>query len=820
MPELPSGTVTFLFSDIEGSTNLLRDLGDSYADALAGHRDVFRSAFAEHGGVEVDTQGDAFLSAFARASDAVAAAAEIQSRLAPGPIHVRIGVHTGEPQLTDEGYVGLDVHRGARVCAAGHGGQVLLSQTTRDLVEVGVTDLGEHRLKDLLEPQRLFQLGTDEFPPLKTLNWTNLPVQATPLIGRERELAEAGALLREQRLLTVVGPPGSGKTRLALQLAADAADEFENVWWVGLQEIHDAELVEPTIAQTVGAKADLAGYLRDRRALLLLDNVEQVLDCAPRLAELLAGASHLKLLTTSREPLRLTLEQQYPVPPLPEDDAVSLFGERARAVRPGFDANGEVNEICRRLDGLPLAIELAAARVKLLAPDILLERLEQRLALLTGGARDLPERQQTLRATIEWSYELLDPPEQELIARLSVFAGGWSLEAAEAVCEAGLETLASLVDKSLVREREGRFSMLETIREYASERLAEQDSAEATRRRHVAYFTESAEQLSGEPIYDLKRESADWFVSEHDNLRTALDWLHEQPEPEQELRLAAACHKFWYQFGLWTEGRQRLEAALTRADEVDDELRAGAMLLVAQFLWHQGDYERSKMLAEETIALDEKLGVTGPRRAHAEITLAICEEKLGNGERSGEIYEAALSRARAGGDDVSVATILNNIGNNALATGDLVSARTHIEESVEMNRRLGQEISRANNLIDLGFIALAESRLEAAATVLRESLAIIRVERVANSLVWVVEALAALALARGDAVSAARLLAATTRPREELGIASDFYTIGEKTRGRTLEGAREQLGDGAFAVAWEEGEQLSLEDAGEAASRI
>jgi predicted ATPase len=618
----------------------------------------------------------------------------------------------------------------------------------------------------------------------------------------------------------VVGPPGSGKTRLALQVAADAADDFDNVWWVGLQEIQEVELVEPTIARTVGAKADLAGYLRDRRALLLLDNVEQVLDCAPRLAELLAESNNLKLLTTSREPLRLTLEQQYPVPPLPEDDAVSLFGERARAVRPGFAANGAVTEICRRLDGLPLAIELAAARVKLLPPEVLLDRLGQRLALLTGGARDLPERQQTLRATIEWSYELLEPPEQELIARFAAFAGGWSLEAAEAVCEAELETLASLVDKSLVREQEGRFSMLETIREYALERLEERDAGEATRRRHAGYFVESAEEQSGEPMYDLERESVDWFVSEQDNLRAALDWLHEQPEPEPELRLAAACNKFWFQSGLWMEGRQRLEAALTRADDVGDELRARGKLLLSQFLWHQGDYARAKVLAEETIVLNQKLGVTGPRGAHAEITLAICEDQLGNRERSLEIYEAALSRARAGGDDISVATILNNVGNIAIDERNLESARAHIEESAEMHRRLGRQIALAGNLIDLGFIALAEGRPEAAAIALRESLAISRGERSADALLWVVEALAALALARGDAVAAARLLAATTQPRVELGIASDYYTIGQEMRERTLLVAREQLGEEAFAAAWEEGEKLSLEDAGEAASRI
>jgi predicted ATPase/class 3 adenylate cyclase len=572
MPELPSGTVTFLFSDIEGSTNLLRELGDGYAQALAEHRDVFRTAFEEHGGLEVDTQGDAFFAAFVRASDAVAAAAAIQSRLATGPIRVRIGVHTGEPQLTDEGYVGLDVHRGARVCAAGHGGQVLLSQTTRDLVDVQAQDLGEHRLKDLLEPQRLYQLGTEEFPPLKTLDSTNLPVQATPFVGRERELAEAGALLREQRFLTVVGPPGSGKTRLALQLAADAADDFEHVWWVGLQEVHDPELVEPTIAQAVGARADLAGHLRDRRALLLVDNVEQVLGCAPLLAELVAGRaasrSCLKILTTSREPLRLTVEQQYPVPPLPDADAVSLFHERARAVRPDFAANGSVTEICRRLDGLPLAIELAAARVKLLAPDALLERLGRALPLLTGGARDLPERQRTLRATIEWSYDLLEPHEQALVASLSVFAGGWTLDAAEAVCDCDLDTLGSLVDKNLVREREGRFSMLETIREYARERLAEQDPAEEIRRQHAAYFLTGAEERAGGRWSLLEPQDVDWFTAELDNLRAALDWLRDQPDHEPELRLAVACNKFWFQYGYWTEGRQRLAAILGRAGEV------------------------------------------------------------------------------------------------------------------------------------------------------------------------------------------------------------------------------------------------------------
>jgi len=818
--ELPSGTVTFLFSDIEGSTKLLHELGDGYAEALAAHRDVLRTTFAEHTGAEVDTQGDAFFAAFARASDAVAAAGEIQSRLAPGPIRVRIGLHTGEPQITDEGYVGLDVHRGARVCAAGHGGQVLLSQTTNDLVDVEVSDLGEHRLKDLLEPQRLFQLGTEEFPPLKTLDWTNLPVQATPLIGRERELTEAGALLREKRLVTVIGPPGAGKTRLALQLAAEAADEFDNVWWVGLQEIRDVQLVEPTIAQTVGARGDLAGYLRDRSALLLLDNVEQLLDYAPRLAELLAASSGLTLLTTSREPMRLTLEQQYPVPPLPEGDAVSLFRERARAVRPDFAANGAVAEICRRLDGLPLAIELAAALVRLLPPNELLARLEQRMALLTGGARDLPERQKTLRATIEWSYELLDLQEKELMARLSVFAGGWSLDAAEAVCDAELETLASLVDKSLVREREGRFSMLETIREFGLERLAEHDSREEARRRHAAYFLASAEERAGEEFVDLPRDSVDWFAAEQDNLRAAFDWFHDQPDPEPELRFAIACGRFWFHYGNWNEARRRLEIALSRAAEAqtDAELRVRATLRASVLSWHQGDYVAGKTLVEEARAIHTQHKLPG--YLPGSISLAVSEWKLGNRERAMELFESALSEARAEGDDIALAITLNNLGNSTLAERDFVSARRYIEEAAALHRRLGQQRRLGNDLVDLGFIALAENRGEAAETSLRESVLLLLTERSMDVLLWAVEGLATLSLDRGDAAQAVRLLAATTRPRAEIGIAPGYYPIGEEMRERTLQRAREQLGDAAFNAAWEEGLELSLEEAGESASRI
>ena len=640
-------------------------------------------------------------------------------------------------------------------------------------------------------------------------------MQATPLVGREHELADAIALLKDQRLLTLVGPPGTGKTRLALQLAAEVADDFEHVWWVALDQIHDAQLVESTIAQSIGARDDLEGYLRNRRGLLLLDNVEQVLDCGPRLAELVTAASNLKLVATSREPLRLTLEQQYPVPPLPEDDAMALFGERARAVRPGFAANGAVAEICRRLDGLPLAIELAAARIKILPPDALLARLEQRLPLLTGGARDTPERQQTLRAAIAWSYDLLEGQEQRKLARLSVFAGGCTLEAADGVCECDLETLASLVDKSLVRERDGRFSMLETIREFARERLTELEPDGVSLRRHAEYFLEQAQVHDDSHVDDMSLEEFEWFVREHDNLRAALDWWHEQESAEPELRLINACWEFWERGGHWTEGRLRVQVALERAGEVPAAVRAGAERRLSDVVARQGDYALGKELAESAIRLFEASGTEPDELRHAYITLAINEHKLGNIARGREIYDAV----RANADERSLATILGNLGNIALEEHDYAAARAYLEEAAATNRRLAHQNPLANNLIDLGFIALSEARLDGAAPLLQESLAICRTERLGDLLPWAVEGVAALALGRGASSEAVRLLAATTSTREELAMSADFYPIAEETRERTLEQARAQLSESAFAAAWVEGEALSLEEAAELATR-
>ena len=477
--------MTFLFTDIEGSTRLLRQLGpERYAEALADHRRVLRDAFVAEGGVEVDTQGDAFFVAFPTAAGAAASARVGQRALASGPITVRMGLHTGTPTVAAEGYVGIDVHRGARVAALAHGGQVIVSASTAALLEdEPLRDLGPHRLKDFDAPARLFQLGVAEFPPLRTPGAVDLPTPATHFLGRERELFEAASLWldREPRVLTIIGPGGTGKTRFSIELARFLAEEADGgTVFVPLAPVRAAALVVPLIAERLGASGDdaaaIATRIGEKRAHVVLDNLEQLLpDAARPLAELLAAAPALRIVATSREPLRIAGESEFDLPPMDESDAVTLFIERAQAVRPDVGDSHAVRELIRRLDGLPLAIELAAARVKLLGPEQLLERIAQRLDLLKGG-RDADERHATLRTTIAWSYDLLDDDEQQLFARLAVFRGGSTLEAAEAVCGSNLDTLASLLDKSLVRRRpdangDERFWMLETIREFARERL-------------------------------------------------------------------------------------------------------------------------------------------------------------------------------------------------------------------------------------------------------------------------------------------------------------------------------------------------------------
>ena len=538
-----------LFTDIEGSTKLLERLGrEQYSQALELHRRLLREAFVRHQGYEVGCEGDAFFVSFGSAEDAVAAGADAQRALAGAEwigdevLRVRMGMHTGEPLVAPPNYVGLDVHKAARIMAAAHGGQTLLSAETEELVKWNCTtrSLGEHRLKDFEEAVGLFQLGDDDFPPLKTISNTNLPRPVSRFVGRSTELIDVVALLRSSaRLVMLIGPGGAGKTRLAIEAAGEVIGDYPaGVFWVGLAAVREPALVLQTVAQVLGAKEELAAHINDRRMLLLLDNLEHVIEAGPDLARLLEACPNLELICTSRESLRLSGEQQYPVLPLVESEATELF-----SVRGQVEVDATIAEICRRLDHMPLAIELAAARVKVLPPTMLLERLGQRLPLLTGGARDAPDRQQTLRATIAWSYDLLNEEEQQLFRRLSVFAG-CELETAEAESEAHLDTLQSLIEKSLVRRTDGRFWMLETIREYASEKLDESGESQQVRMRHAAQFRAFA--LAAEPKLRGPEQAGilEQLDTEIGNLRAALSWFDSAGATDAVLEMVTALLRF------------------------------------------------------------------------------------------------------------------------------------------------------------------------------------------------------------------------------------------------------------------------------------
>ena len=687
MLRLPTGTVTLLFTDIEGSTRVLHELGDGYVDALAEHRRALREAFERHGGIEVDTQGDSFFFAFARATDAVAASRDGQAALADGPIRVRMGIHTGEPTVTPEGYVGLDIHKAARIMGAGHGGQVLVSQATRQLVEPteDFRDLGDHRLKDLGAPERLYQLGQGEFPPLKTLHQTNLPIQANPLVGRERELAEATALLRAGRLLTLTGPGGSGKTRLALQLAAESQEEFpDGVFWASLQAVRDPAVVERAISTALQADAALSAHINQKRLLLLLDNFEQIVEAAPVVSMILAETPNAKLIVTSREPLHVDSEQRFPVEPLPETDAVALFVERARSVSPSFGYTPAIEEICRRLDGLPLAIELAAARVALLEPDELLDRLEQRLPLLTSRAHGAPERQRTLRATIEWSYQLLAPDEQELFRRLSVFRGSFSLDAAEAVCGCDADLVESLVLKSLVRRWEGgRLGMLDTIREYALDVLEESADSERVFRTHAEHFRALVKDgNTSAATYDWRKPRRDHLaILEQDNIRAALAWTIRSDNIALGLEIAALAEQFWV------------------LDDGEEGMRWFARLF---------DHPGAAAVPLEIRA--------DARRAYGSAT-----DISGHVEEAGLRYRESFALYEELGDEHGCAVLLHRLGLQSMREGDLEQARKLVGRSHEIHERHEDEWGLVQTVGTMGAIERDAGDLERARELIGDS---------------------------------------------------------------------------------------------------
>jgi predicted ATPase/class 3 adenylate cyclase/DNA-binding CsgD family transcriptional regulator len=797
----PTGTVTLLFTDIEGSTHLFQQLGDRYASVLAECRHLLRATFQEWNGHEVDTQGDSFFVAFARATDAVLAAVEAQRALAAHPwpegvaVRVRTGLHTGEPARTSEGYVGLDVHRAARIMSAAHGGQVLLSQATCILVEqdlpedLSLRDLGEHRLKDLGRPRRLFQLVIPDlpadFPALKTLDTypNNLPMQHTPFIGREQELAAVEQLMHREdvRLVTLTGPGGTGKTRLGVQVAAELTDSFaDGVFFVNLAPVNDTALVVPTIAETLGVREAggqplrerLKGELQQKQMLLLLDNFEQVMSAAVQVVDLLTACPKLKVLVTSREALHVRAEQEFTVPPLPLPDlkhlpdlaalshnaAVALFVSRAQAVKPDFQVTNAnmraIVEICARLDGLPLAIELAAARMKLFSPQALLARLSQRLAVLTSGARDAPVRQQTLRNTIEWSYNLLDPAEQRLFRLFSVFVGGCILQAVEAVCAAlddggaagqVVDGVASLIDKSLLQqtEQEGAelgLVMLETIREYGLEALAANGELEAVRQVHAAYFLSLAEQAEPELVGPQQVEWLERLEGEHDNLRAALGWALD-PVPDEEvgqrrelaLRLAGALHQFWQSHTHLIEGWSFLERAVAAGAEAAPALRAKALIVaadvaaVSDMVAGKSDFRTTRMLAEEALGLCRQLG--------DQAGIAFCLFLLGAAAAHGSEYvqahsqlEESVALFRAVGNKDRLGWSLQKIGNLEEMQGGYVKAYARYEEALVSFREQGQKHGIGMTLLllagvnhgQLGNRATARAQVAEAFPLLRE----------------------------------------------------------------------------------------------------
>jgi predicted ATPase/class 3 adenylate cyclase len=802
---LPAGTVTFLFTDIAGSTTLLHELGaEAYAEALAEHRRAVRDAFAAHGGVEVDTQGDAFFYAFPTAPGALDAAADATEALAGGPIRVRMGVHTGTPLLTEEGYVGTDVHRAARIAAVGYGGQVLVSQATRALVDGGLTDLGEHRLKDLSDPERIYQLGEDEFPPLKSLYRTNLPVPGTPFLGRERELGEVQELLEGTRLLTLTGPGGIGKSRLGLQAAGAAADAFpDGVFWVPLAALRDPSLVLEETAQALGAGDGLADHVADKALLVLLDNFEHVIEAAEGVAELLGACPNLRLVVTSRELLRLPGEQAYPVPPLQPQDGRELFLARARAADPGFAMSDAVGELCARLENLPLALELAAARARVLSPEQLVDRLGQRLDLLKAG-RGADPRQQTLRATLEWSHDLLNADEKRLFACLAVFRGGCTLDAAEHVAGAELDVLESLVDKSLLRHGGERFSMLETIREYAVGQLTETSLAH----RHAEYYLALAEHAAPHLLGSDQKAWSDQLEVEHDNLRAALDHFAETGAGELEQRLAGALWRFWQRRGHYTEGQGRLERALA-ADERPTEARAWALFGAAVLV---GDKRRdaaaaARALFEQALALFDELG-DAHASARVRMNLGVTALQEGELDRARIFSEEAVRTFEQFGDGDYIAMSMRNLAYAYSELGDRERARTLHEEVARRARAIGNVHLEGQVLGELAESALEEGRVEEALPPLKKSTQIF-VEladptEIASSLSYFARAL----VLTGREEAAAQILARAQTTFDELGL-HWFQRFNPETR-KTIQA---QLDEAAYADACARGEDLTLDEA-------
>jgi len=866
-PALPTGTVTFLFSDIEGSTRFVAALGSGFTAVLERHQAILREAFEAPGGVEVATEGDSFFVVFASASGAIRAAVAAQRALAAEPwarevgaVRVRMGLHTGEGALGGDNYAGMDVHRAARIAAAAHGGQVLISASTRALIEgslpadVQLRDLGAFRLKDLDQPERLVQLSIEglegTFPAPRTLESpTNLPPQVTSFIGRTKEIAEIGELVGRSRLVTLTGPGGTGKTRLSLRVADTVKDAFpDGVFFVELAPIMDPGLIPTTIAQAIGLREDparpvidsLEDHLGDKRLLLVLDNFEQLVSGASVVGRLLEAASGLTVLTSSREALHLRGEQEYPVPPLgvpdprslpsaeavSEYEAVALFIQRARAVKPDFAVTNDnapaVAEICARLDGLPLAIELAAARSKLFTPDAILARLGKRLSLLTGGARDSTDRQRTLRGAIDWSHDLLDPTEQTLFRCLSIFVGGSTIESAAAVCDPDgdlrvdmVDGLSSFVDKSLLRTTEAedgepRFQMLETIREYGLEKLEGSDEADAIRRRHEDQFLALALEAEPHLMGGHQKDWLDRLDQERDNLRAALWRAADDGRIEAALEAGSALWRFWHQRGHLAEGREALQALLDRPEAAaPTAARAKGLAGLGSVIYWQGDIPAARPIYAEALAIQRDLGDPAGL-AEALYNAGYVAVLLGDPATARVDYAESMNLFEQVGSDKDLIRLREAQVFLMHSEGEYVSARALQRENVEAFRRTGETGRVAIAVTLLAGIDLRLSEFAEAHAGLAEAVEIFGETGDRQGLVRISMIAAALAIVEGQFERAALLSGAGTALKEPLGeIATPLRMLQIED---PVPQARAGLGDAAFEEAFSAGRAMSLEE--------
>ena len=895
MTELPRGTLTFLFTDIEGSTTRWEHQPEAMRVALKRHDALVRGAIESHGGIVFKTVGDAFYAVFRTAVEAVAAAEAAQRGLAAeawneeiGSLSVRMGLHVGTPECSGDDYFGQPLNRVARLMSAGHGGQVLLSlpvaELVRDTLPAGAAlrDLGEHRLKDLLRPEHIYQLIIsglpDSFPALKTLDAhpNNLPIPPTPLLGRERELEALHDLVLgdDRRLVTLHGPGGTGKTRLSLQVAADLSDHFaDGVYFVPLAAVKDANLFLPVVAQTIGLRASgnqsleesVMAALSEKSMLLVLDNLEQIVEgAAPVVADLLLSAPRLKLLVTSQAILRLQGEHIFEVPPLGlpskkrksslaellQTPAIQLFVERAQATKLGFELTdsiaSSVVQICAYLDGMPLAIELAAARTKILTPQAIVERLGAqmassrasgvgRLKLLTGGARDLPTRQQTLLNTLAWSYDLLDEAEQALFRRLSGFLGGWTFEAAEAVCAAAgdldldvLDGLESLADKSLIRHEEEssggepRFLMLQSIREYGLELLAQHGEMEALRRAHAAYylaFAQDAERALAGP------EQGRWLgqlEDEHENLRAALEWARDSHDAALAIELSGTLGRFWVTRGYHGEGHAWLEEALAMdggsgsgsGNGSDDghnlaPARAKALHRLATIDLELGDYPHAAARYEESLSLY--------REVKDERGTAIALNGLGGTaryegdySRAQALFEESLALLRTLGDRAAIPGRLMNLGQVVARQGDYARAEALFEESLGLSRAQGNTRAVVLTLESLGVVAFTQGDLTRATPLFHESLALAWQLGMKYEVALILHYLGEVERREGHLEHAAQLFGAAEALHDEIGgsLPADEQHEFAQFIGRL----REALGSAAFSSAWDNGQSMPADD--------